>query len=207
MNICDLDNELFRAINGLAGKYDALDRVGIFLASSFIYLIPAVVILLAWYHYVTAHTRKSRHEAVRDISVMLRAAAAAFIAVVGNFLFSLIYYRERPFVALHGVTRLIGEPLTSKSLPSDHTSMAFAIAVSVTLLHPKLGGVLLAAATGVAVGRIYVGVHFPSDVLAGIFVGMIAAVIARFVGRKLKDVTFIEKELKSLKKMRRKMKR
>ena len=95
MNVCNLDNEIFRSVNGLAGRWDGLDSIGIFLASSLIYLMAAAVIALAWYHYATAHTRKKRHEAVRDISLMLRAAAASVIAVIGNFLFSLVYFASR----------------------------------------------------------------------------------------------------------------
>lgn len=203
MNICSLDIDIFRAVNGLAGRSGTLDAVGVFFASSLIYLMAGLAVLLAWYHYATAHTRRSRHEAVRDIAVMLHAALAAMIAVGGNFLFSLIYFRERPFVALHGVTRLIGEPLTAKSLPSDHASMAFAVAVSVILLHPKLGAALLAAATAVAFGRVFVGVHFPSDVFAGMCVGAIAAVAARHIGRKLRGEKFIEAELKLIRKFRK----
>lgn len=204
MNICNLDSDIFRAVNGLAGKSGVTDAIGIFFASPLIYLMVAFVIILSWYHYATAHTRKSRHEAVRDITMMLRAAAASLMAVMGNFLFSLIYFRERPYMALQEVNRLIAEPLTSKSLPSDHTSMAFAIAVSVALLHPRLGAVMLAAAAGIGFSRIYVGVHYPSDILAGIFVGLIAAVAVRHIGRRLRDERFIEAELKLLRKFRKK---
>jgi len=198
MNICVWDTEIFRAVNGLAGRSEMLDSIGVFFASSLIYLMAAVVILPAGYRFATAHAGSSRHEAARDITIMLRAAAASLIAVGGNFLFSLLYFRERPYVALYDAVRLIGEPLTSKSLPSDHASMAFAIAASVALLHPRLGAVFLAAAIAVASGRVFTGVHYPSDVLAGMFVGTLAAIAVRHIGRRLHDVGSVEKELKIL---------
>jgi len=198
MNICAWDTEIFHMVNGLAGKTGFFDFLGVFFASSLIFLMAAFVILLAGYRFVAVCIGRPRGDAARDIAIMLRAAAASLIAVGGNFLFSLLYFRERPYVALHDATRLIGEPLTSKSLPSDHASMAFAIAASVTFLHPRLGVAFLAAAAVVAVGRVFVGVHYPSDVLAGMFVGTLAAIAVRYIGSRLRDISFIEKELESL---------
>ncbi len=203
MDICTLDTDLFRRINGLAGKSEALDAVGIFLASALIYVMVAAVILIAWYRFRQSLVGRARRVAARDITLMLRAAIASLLAVAGNFLFSLAYFRERPFIALEGVNRLIGAPLTPKSLPSDHTSMAFAIAVTVVLLHPRLGAALLLAALAVAFGRVYVGVHYPSDVLAGMFVGFLAAVAVRHAGKRLKDIRFVGHELKALARARR----
>jgi undecaprenyl-diphosphatase len=205
MNVCNLDIEIFRSINGLAGRSAMLDIFGIFLASGLIFVMAAAVLGLAWYRYRTARTRKSRKSAELDIAVLLRSILAAIMAVCGNFLFSLLYFRERPFVALTNVTRLIGDPMTGKSLPSDHASMAFAIAVSVVMLHPAMGAVLLLAALGVAFGRVFVGVHFPTDVLAGMFVGTLAALAARYIGRRLHDVEFVKEEIALLRKMKRKI--
>jgi membrane-associated phospholipid phosphatase len=67
------------------------------------------------------------------------------------------------------------------SFPSDHASAAFAIAFAVFLFDRLVGSVFLAAAVLIGVGRVFIGAHYPADVLAGALVGFaVALVVVKF---------------------------
>ena len=86
-----------------------------------------------------------------------------------------IIRRERPFVTLKDVYfNKDNSPTDRYSFPSGHTSMVFSIATSLTLRYPDkpaviAGSFLYAALIGY--GRMYLGVHYPSDVIGGMIVG------------------------------------
>jgi undecaprenyl-diphosphatase len=81
--------------------------------------------------------------------------------------------RLRPFAAIPGVTGLVVPP-DEFSFPSGHTAAAFVMVTASTVLLPLLVLPLSAAALLIGVSRVYLGVHFPSDVLAGAVVGVLS---------------------------------
>ena len=86
--------------------------------------------------------------------------------------------RERPCNTLAGINLLVGCG-HSYSMPSNHATNAFAFAMTLFLLRKNIiGYVSLTAATLVALSRVYVGVHYPSDILAGALLGAGAAYAA-----------------------------
>jgi undecaprenyl-diphosphatase len=87
-----------------------------------------------------------------------------------------LVWRDRPFAALTDVRVIDARPPTS-SFPSGHTAVAVAGAIAVSQLLPgaRVAWWLLAAT--IAISRVYVGVHFPSDVLAGAIVGLLCATL------------------------------
>lgn len=85
--------------------------------------------------------------------------------------------RARPFVAdPHGV-HLFANHAADPGFPSDHATAAFAIAVAIFLRKRAWGTFALVAATVLSVGRVALGVHYPSDVLAGAALGSVAALV------------------------------
>jgi undecaprenyl-diphosphatase len=92
------------------------------------------------------------------------AAASSF---VGNWLVSFVWFRPRPFIDVPGVHLLVPPPLTAYSFPSSHSAAAFAIAFTVVFFHRRFGLALVAAAALVALSRVFVGVHYPLDILVG----------------------------------------
>lgn len=92
--------------------------------------------------------------------------------------------RERPFVHSLDVAVIGGRPATD-SFPSGHAAMAFAGAVGLSTLAavPALGWWVLAGA--IAYSRVYLGVHYPSDVAAGALVGITCAVMTLAIVRRV----------------------
>ena len=103
-----------------------------------------------------------------------RAAGAALLAVGSAALLVTVLKvtvdRPRPPLAMTGLDP-VGLVPASASFPSGHAATAFAAAVAVGLVHPRLRRPLLALASVVALSRVYLGVHYVLDVLAGTVLG------------------------------------
>lgn len=89
-----------------------------------------------------------------------------------NFIIKVIMRRERPRHAEEGLQPLVGVP-SSMSFPSSHAAMSFASAVFMTYFYQSLWPLFFGLAFVMSWSRVYVGVHYPSDVLAGTVVGLI----------------------------------
>jgi membrane-associated phospholipid phosphatase len=100
-------------------------------------------------------------------------ALLAPIAIAFNYLVKLIVRRPRP--ELEGLPPLGGAP-SSLSFPSAHATSSFAVATAMTRVEP-LGALAFLLAFALAFGRPYLGMHYPSDVLAGIVLGVCLGLI------------------------------
>ncbi len=98
----------------------------------------------------------------------LAAAALAPAAIGLNFGVKLIVRRRRP--VLEGLPPLGGAP-SSLSFPSAHATASFAAATAMSRIAPRRRPALVAGATTMALTRPYLGMHYPSDVLAGAALG------------------------------------
>jgi undecaprenyl-diphosphatase len=108
-----------------------------------------------------------------------RAAAAAALSaglalVVAKVIAELVD-RARPFVVDPNGVHLFSGHAADPGFPSDHATGAFAVAMAIYLRKRSWGVVALFAAVLLAVGRVAIGVHFPSDVVAGAILGCVAA--------------------------------
>ena len=92
--------------------------------------------------------------------------AAAALGYVIAFVIHHVYDRARPYEA-HPTMRHPWSSSTDASFPSDHTSLSFAIAFAVLMFDTVAGVVFLVVAALIAVGRLFIGAHYPGDVLAG----------------------------------------
>lgn len=95
------------------------------------------------------------------------------IAILLNYAVKLIVRRPRP--TLEGLPPLGGAP-SSLSFPSAHATASFAVATAMTRVDP-LGALAFALAFILALGRPYLGMHYPSDVLAGAILGIALGLI------------------------------
>jgi undecaprenyl-diphosphatase len=88
-----------------------------------------------------------------------------------------IWDRPRPLLAMFDV-RVVGENLFAHSFPSGHTTTAFAVAVACSVFLPRFRWMLIPFAFATALSRVYIGVHFPLDVVYGALVGSLVGVAA-----------------------------
>jgi undecaprenyl-diphosphatase len=113
-----------------------------------------------------------------------RAACAAALAITTSALLVTLlkdlFDRARPPIADPGVDP-IGIVPASASFPSGHAATAFAAAVAVALVYPRLGRPLLVLAAVVALSRVYLGVHYALDVAAGTLLGIAVGIASAWL--------------------------
>lgn len=104
--------------------------------------------------------------------------------VCSNLLLKNLFARVRPFDAVEGLIALIPHP-SDYSFPSGHTTASFACALVLLRTLPKRYGVAaLILAVMIAFSRLYVGVHYPSDILGGFAVALAGSTLALFLCKK-----------------------
>jgi len=166
-----MDVFLFQRINGLANNSKFLDFVGIFFADYFPYILGAILVLLLFW-------KKNRLMVVSaGISVFLSRIVIAEIIKI-------IVHRSRPYLVLETAKKLITENTDFKSFPSGHAAIFFAIAMAIWFYNKKLGIWFFVAAIIMGIARIFVGVHWPSDILGGAVIGIVSGIIVRIIYTK-----------------------
>jgi undecaprenyl-diphosphatase len=174
--IAALDTWLFQRVNGLVGLFPLFDRfMSTMVNEYFITVTLSLVLVWLWFVGGSAEARTLNQQAV--LYALLAQVFANGIVRLNN----LLYFRPRPFAAMP-VNMLFYEP-TDSSLPSNPAAVGFAFATAVWLVNRRVGALLYLFATLFAVSRVYCGVHYPFDVVAGALVGVVGAVIAVALGR------------------------
>ena len=104
--------------------------------------------------------------------------------IIGNGIIKNLVARQRPCWLNSDFQLLIGNP-KDYSFPSGHTQASVIAATILTMSHKKWGIVVIPLAVLIAFSRLYLYVHFPSDVLAGAVIGLIIGVTIGILGRKI----------------------
>ncbi|GBF35448.1 phosphoesterase [Desulfocucumis palustris] len=119
---------------------------------------------------------------VKNRSFGARGFILTSLALLGSFILAdelLKHYfaRTRPFQVMAGVNLLIQAP-TDYSFPSGHAATAFAAATAIAMQAGRTAPAVLLLAALISFSRVYVGVHYPFDVLAGAVIGIATGWIA-----------------------------
>jgi undecaprenyl-diphosphatase len=158
----NFDLYFFNLINGYAGKWKYLDFLAIFFAKYLGYLL---IICLAIFALV-----------FKNINIFLIPLLSGVVSrLIINQIIYFFYKRKRPSEIL-SIKTLIKKP-NHPSFPSGHTSFFFAISFSVLFYDLTIGSIFLVLSFFIAFFRVFTGVHWPFDILAGIFAGLISSLI------------------------------
>ena len=173
----DLNRFLFRLVNDVWTS-PALDPCMLFLGSINDYAVVWLVLLGA----LAALGGKTGRWAA------LAGLAALVLGFVSSEVLKSLVMQPRPFVSLPDVRLLISPP-SSYSFPSVNATYAFAASSGASLTARRLLGRLpiwvwgfLALAVAVSYSRVYVGVHYPSDVLSGAIIGILIGWLVASIG-------------------------
>ena len=162
----NIDTEVVLWLNQWVGRYDALDAATELIVSD--YFIPVAMslcVLAMWFVGSNPENRDTHQRAV------LRALLAVGFANLAVLILNQYYFRARPFTE-HELAQIFYQP-TDSSFPSNPAAVAFAMASGVWQGNRRLGAFLYSLATLWGLSRIYAGVFYPSDVVAGALIGMV----------------------------------
>lgn len=166
-----MDYKIFRRINQLAGRYSVLDMLMILISKKVRYVFIFVLIFMRFRNYsqrkVTLYT----------------VIPAAFTLFIHTWM-KCFYFKPRPFMK-HRVGILIPSKMDSSFL-SKHTLLAFAVSTSIFLHERILGSVMWGLSLLTGFSRIWVGHHYPSDIIRSAFIGSLTSIIVEKVFGSLK---------------------
>lgn len=162
----EFNSSLFLAINASADASLVMRGLAVFLAQGLVLSVPLLLLVL----WVLGERRQRMTVLIATLSIV--------VALGCNLLIRDLWFHPRPFMLGLGQNFLAHAP--GASFPSDHASGMFAMAFALILASlRKTGLVMLALALLVSWARVYLGVHFPFDILGGCLVGLFSAWLVR----------------------------
>lgn len=167
-----MDLYLFNLINQYAGKWVCLDSIAIFFARYFEY-----VLLLSLLIFLAVGFRKHWKMVIESFV----SAVLARVVIVNIIRF--IWFKPRPFVD-NTVNLLIDYP-NKAAFPSGHAAFYFALSTIIFLYNKKIGILFYIASSLIVVSRVFIGIHWLADILAGIIVGVLSALLIKKVSEKI----------------------
>ena len=163
--ITSIDKEILYFIQEFL-RSEFFNRIFCFITSlgngGFIWIVISIILLIS---------KKTRKVGVLSLCSLL------LCYVTNDLIIKKLVARERPFNQFSELIPLIKKP-TDFSFPSGHTASSFASAgILFRYLDKKYGILAIVFAGIIAFSRLYVGVHFPSDVIVGIIMGLLSSCI------------------------------
>jgi len=168
----NIDIFLFNKINGLAGKSACLDDTAIFFAKYFEYFLVFILLL-----FLIKNFKKYW------LMVTQSFLAAVLARLVITEIIRWLWPRPRPFVENH-INLLFSYNAAEPSFPSGHAAFYFAIATIVYSWNKKTGILFYIASFLISFARVFSGIHWPSDILAGAAIGIISGWLIVLFSRK-----------------------
>lgn len=161
------NSDLFLLLNAPAAPATAPWLAARLLAGLPVVLAPALLVWL-W-------VRRPDHRRAGLLAVTIGAGVGQML----NLGLGMLWFEPRPFMA--GIGHTLLAHAADNGFPSDHSTLMFALGTGLMLTGAarSVGAVVCLLGLGVAWARVYLGVHFPIDVLMGVPVGLLAGLVAR----------------------------
>lgn len=163
-----MDTSIVETLNGWGYRHAWFGDLAKFFAKDAVVLVVAVAVVV----FLAA----GRYRSIEGRRGAVAAAFATALALAVAHFVSTAVDRARPFVDHPHVHLLISHGKDA-GFPSDHATGSFAIGVALLLRHRPAGIVALVLGVAIAVARVVVGAHYPTDVLGGAAIGTAAALL------------------------------
>lgn len=176
----NINTQLFMLVHSWAGKYPLLDRVVVALTS----WVTVVVVLATGLYLIVVLPYREKDIYVRTRRFLQGLSVIGMTSVTWALCWVVKYtvLAPRPFEIIEGITHLARA--VGSSFPSAHTTLTAALALSVWFYHKGLGRFLFGFAVLVGISRLFVGVHYPVDVVAGFLIGILVPLLLYRVFKK-----------------------
>ena len=164
----NINTTAFYSIYQWAGRSQSFDQAMVLFTSEVTWsvIILMVIFLLFIRPFRTGDAKERLHRLGQGFLV----AVSLFVTFCVTVLLKVLVAHPRPFVVLAEVRPLVNE-MPFESFPSAHAALTMALAVLVLAINKRLGIILVLFAVIVGVSRLYVGVHYPADIVAGFVIG------------------------------------
>lgn len=171
-----IDGSSYRYVTGLAQESPSWFDGLVSFWSSYGLGLFAVLMVLAWW--------RARRRSPRAALAALAVPVVVVVAYLADLGVKSLVREDRPCQSLKVATLEACPAHGDWSFPSNHAAIAAAAAVALFHISRRLGTVALVAAGAMAASRVWVGVHYPHDVAAGVLVGtLVAMALAAFLPR------------------------
>lgn len=188
----DLDDRVFWAVNHVASRTHWLHQIALAFAKYGVVLFGLLLV---------AGLLMARRGSSRTLAGAVWAPLAVLLAVAVNQPLGHLVHESRPYVTHPNAVRLAGIT-TDFSFPSDHAVMAGSTAAALWLISRRLGSVAAVLALLMAFTRVYIAAHYPWDVLGGLALGCLVALLGWVVFRvPLTAMTARMREVPGLRRM------
>ena len=167
-----MNNKVFKLINQFSGRCSPIDLLMILISNKIRYVFIFVLIIM-WF----------RNDSYKKVSC--NAVKSMGVTLFIHTLIKLFYFKPRPFV-----NKRVGILIPSKmdsTFPSKHTLLVFAVSTSIFLYDRVLGSIMWVLSVLTGFSRIWVGHHYPSDIIGSAFIATMTSTIVDKISRSVND--------------------
>ncbi|PAK37496.1 undecaprenyl-diphosphatase [Peribacillus simplex] len=172
MALSEMNSNLFRMINNLGKQYTDLNPFFVFIAEYMIFFLVLAVLMFLF-------SRNNKNRIMVFCAFIALVISEILAKIAGQF-----HSNYQPFAELPNVNKLV-EKAVNNSFPSDHTIIFFSFCITFWLFKRGWGFLWGILAVLVGISRIWVGVHYPADVLVGAIISIVSAMIVYKIVLKL----------------------